>query len=499
MSDDILSGGRIDESTDGPNPPSVDDRSRNILQEQKAQQDQDAIGGTQFPPRVEPPPPIPAAPEVAPPLPVVPSFDFNFSGSPLEEVREITRQAIADAFKNVTINGQSPSIEGSTISFNVPPPQPSASETFSFQNGSATPVAPTTTPTPSPQQQPREDTQAVVVPPPNRSREEPESIGEQRERENNEREARDREIRISLGLDAVSPMDRPSETVTTRGPSISEQNDNRAADRARRDENVRESVGLEGESPMDEKSDQARAYEAAESRREERRENNPNFDRESDIRQEGETMSEYKERQEKLEQKKTEDADAIEGEAILTRESSGPIAVSLNRADGNGKVFAFFRSDNSIEGEPTLPKSEYYVGGGSGGDSGPHPFQVRLETNEGGTSFVVESASKLYTGLATYSIQSLTGSFSGTASQGFLFLSASVSNGSVSSVSIVGPAESVGNRITSASGQQTGFTYPIAYIFLDGDTFRVRQLCFQDLTLIDICVNGESCRYPFAV
>ena len=91
MSNDILSGGRIDESTDGPNPPSVDDRSRNILQEQKAQQDQDAIGGTQFPPRVEPPPPIPAAPEVAPPLPVVPSFDFNFSGSPLEEVREITQ------------------------------------------------------------------------------------------------------------------------------------------------------------------------------------------------------------------------------------------------------------------------------------------------------------------------------------------------------------------------------------------------------------------------
>ena len=123
MSDDILSGGRIDESTDGPNPPSVDDRSRNILQGQKAQQDQDAIGGTQFPPRVEPLPPIPVAPEVAPPLPVVPSFDFNFSGSPLEEVREITRQAIADAFKNVTINGQSPSMEGSTISFNVPPPQ----------------------------------------------------------------------------------------------------------------------------------------------------------------------------------------------------------------------------------------------------------------------------------------------------------------------------------------------------------------------------------------
>jgi hypothetical protein len=130
--DDILSGGRIDESTSGPTPPSRDDRGRDILSEQKEGQDQDAIGGTQFPARAQPLPPILEAAEVAPPLPVIPSFDFNISGSALEEFREISRQTTMDILKNVNINGQSPSFEGSTISFNIPQ-QPPASEAFIFQ------------------------------------------------------------------------------------------------------------------------------------------------------------------------------------------------------------------------------------------------------------------------------------------------------------------------------------------------------------------------------
>lgn len=499
MSNDILAGGRVDESTDGPNPPSVDDRSRDILGEQKAKEQQDAVGGTQYAPRAEPPPPIPVAPEVAPPLPVVPSFDFNFSGSPLEEVREITRQALADAFKNVTINGQSPSIDGSAISFTVQPRQPSASESFMFQNGEVGQAGqPTAPPIPLPvTPQPRNED--VVVSPPNRPREEPESMSEQRQRENSERETRNKEIRVSLGLDPVSPMDRPSETVTTRGPSISEQNDERNTERSQRDANVRESVGLEGESPMDEKSDQARAYEAAESRREERRENNQNFDPESDIRQEGETMSEYKERQEKLEQKKTEDADAIEGEAILTRESSGPIAVSLNRADGLGKVFAFFRSDNSIEGEPTLPPSEYYVGG-SGGDASIHPFKIYSRTEGEATEVKVESASSVYSGLGSFATTTITGLDSWTgAAQGYVIVAAEVSaGGTVTSQEILWGQPSLGTRITFVSDVQTAYRFPIAYLYFVDTALQIRQLAFTDKTLVTLCVNGKSATYPIS-
>ena len=68
---DILSGGKIDESTSGPSPSNVDTRDRDILSEQKDKQDKSAVGGTQFPPRAQPPPPIPEAAQV---IPLLPSF-----------------------------------------------------------------------------------------------------------------------------------------------------------------------------------------------------------------------------------------------------------------------------------------------------------------------------------------------------------------------------------------------------------------------------------------
>lgn len=170
--DDILSGGKIDQSTSGPVPPSRDDRDRDILLEQKERQDQDAIGGTQFPPRPQPLPPIPEATEVAPPLPVVPSFDFNISGSVLEEFREISRQTTMDILKNVNINGQSPSFEGSTISFNIPQ-QPPASEAFIFQGIMVPQPLPQVQTIQAPvlppaQSEPAQEIQSFVVSPPPR-------------------------------------------------------------------------------------------------------------------------------------------------------------------------------------------------------------------------------------------------------------------------------------------------------------------------------------------
>lgn len=516
MSNDILSGGRIDESTDGPNLPSNDDRSRDILGEQKAKEQQDAVGGTQYAPRVEPPPPIPVAQEVAPPLPVVPSVDFNVSGSVLEEVREITRQAMVDAFKNVTINGQSPSIDGSAISFNVQPPQPSASESFMFQSGEVVQAGPpTAVPPPSPQ--PTEDVQTVVVSPPSRPREEPESISEQRERESTERDARDQEIRVSLGLDAVSVLDRPSETVETRRPSISEQNEEESAARAQRDTEVRASAGLSGESPMDEESDSAQAYQRAEARSDERRESDPDFNRESAIRQRGETPTEFKERQEQLKQEKIEKAEREEKmarvrEGDLTEMPSGMVPVRFTRADGNKKILALIASEfvGVVEGATagdrpaTLPSEDSYYEGG-GGDSVAHPFQVRIESDEdGNVKYIIELNSNLYKGLRNFDKQNITGlNFPSTPSTGFLSLFGVVSNGVVTSASIQGPEATPSDRIdiqgSGKNAEQNSFNYLIAYLFQDGDSWKVRQLCFQDLTLMNSCVNGLSCIYPFAV
>jgi hypothetical protein len=183
---DILSGGRIDESTSGPIPSKEDDRKRDILAEQRENQRQDAIGGTEEPPRPRPPEQIPEPPQVAPPLPVIPAFDFSIAGSALEETREIARQAVVDVIKNVTINGQGPSIEGSTISFNIPQ-QPPASEVFLFQ-GVAIPqlpqfLQPLSIPQPqTPQQEPVQEIQSVVVAPPSRARvPQVEAVTEERE------------------------------------------------------------------------------------------------------------------------------------------------------------------------------------------------------------------------------------------------------------------------------------------------------------------------------
>jgi hypothetical protein len=370
---DVLSGGVIDDSTDGPIPPKVDDRSRDILGEQKAKEQQDAVGGTQYAPRVEPPPPIPVAPEVAPPLPVVPSFDFNVSGSILEEIREISRQAMVDAFKNVTINGQSPAIEGSTIAFTVQPTQPSASESFMFQNGDVGQVAPPTVNAPPPQ--PREEIQSVVVSPPSRPREEqrPERRGVDSEdfgtmgrggflepaltplsgetKQDRSQEIRDEARGRGVGIDFNDAQIARNEA-RERGVGIDFNDAQEARDEARR------------EDPSGE------AYAAAESRSGERKESDPDFDRESDIRQKGETLSEFKERQKEIATEKKEakikeieSPDVLDNESVLTRDISGPIAVSLIRADGEDKVFAMFRSEVSKFGEPTLPKSEYWVGG----------------------------------------------------------------------------------------------------------------------------------------
>ena len=130
-----------------------------------------------------------------------------------------------------------------------------------------------------------------------------------------------------------------------------------------------------------------------------------------------------------------------------------------------------------------------------------HPFQVRLETNdEGATLYRVELNSNLYTGLANYNKLNITGlDFPNTASTGFLSLFGVVINGVVTEAQIVGPIDIPSDRIDIVDGEQSSFNYQIAYIFKDGETLLVRQLCFQDLTLIDTCVSGVSCRYPFAV
>jgi hypothetical protein len=380
MSDDILSGGRIDESTSGPAPSKRDDRRQDILEEQKEQQDQNAVGGTQFPPRVEPLPPIPVAPEIAPPLPATPSFDLNVSGAVLEEVREISRQTMVDALKNVTINGQSPSIDGAAISFTVQPQQPSASEMFSFQNGelnlSDLPAA-TTLPS---ELRPQDTTRSVVVPSPSRQREdqEPEQRGVNSEDFGTGGNARFGQSAYS-NLSDYTTFGKPPEETQERpsrldaddfgsGPRLSEDRPSRLDDA-----DFGTQKGMEDNSTKE-------AYAAAEARKDARRESDPNFDRESETRQRGESRKDFAERQERLKEERIAEAKQ-EGlvkrvrEGDMTEVPTGMIPVVFDRADGQNKILALLATEfvGTVEGGQAgtrmvglPPETEYYLGGGGG-------------------------------------------------------------------------------------------------------------------------------------
>ena len=395
MSDDILSGGTIDESTSGPIPPAQDTRSSNIIAEQVARMDQEAIGGSQFPPMVEPLPPIPEPQYI----------------TPLPDTRETARQAVVDTLKKVTIDGQGPVIEGSSISFNTAR-RSTASEDFG-----------------------------------------------------------------TMGNANFNQPYLPSRLDDPNFGSKAGGSDFEILQRTSRlnDSDFGTRKGAEDNSTRD-------AYAAAEARREERKKSDPDFDKTSDTRQKGETMDEYKTRLQEFE---------------TAERAAGPIAVSLNRADGQGKVFALFKSESSKEGEPDLPTSEYYVGGG---DASIHPFKIYSRVNNGTPEVKVESASSVYSGFGSFSTTAITGLDSWTgASQGYVVVVAEVSaGGSVTSQEILWGQGSLGSRITFSEETQTGYNFPIAYLYFEGTVLKIRQLAFTDKTLVTVCVDGKGAVYPIS-
>jgi hypothetical protein len=417
---DILSGGVIDGSTSGPIPSNTDDRKRDIISEQKESQRQNAIGGTETPPTPTQPQQIPEPPQVAPPLPVIPSFDFNISGSLAEETREVARQATIDVIKNVTINGQGPSIDGSSISFNIPQERP-ANEVFVFQGiaitqGSQNPSVTDLRVSPPSQ------AGSLQLPEPRPSLSQPaaqinEPIGEKQDRENNERAKRDREIRSNLGLGNESPLDK------YEGVSFGERQDAELSERRERDKEIRRNLGLGEVSPLDEETDVAKGFKAAEEKSRQRRESDPNFDRESDVRQRGERYSDFKERQETLKQERSEQVEATKAKTELSKRlkegaiaetPSGMVPVALTRADGQKKILAYLASDfvGVVEGGASgerltaLPSEDSYYEAGGGlllpfqlipivdEDENPKIFVVYGEVSDGISGGAIQGMSE---------------------------------------------------------------------------------------------------------
>jgi hypothetical protein len=423
---DILSGGAIDESTSGPIPPKVDDRQRDVLEEQRIRQEQEAIGGTQFPPTTEPPPFIPEPPQIAPPpLPDIdiPSLGIDFGGA-AEVTREIARQTAIDVLKRVTIDGQTPIIEGSSISFNTSR-RSVASEDF---------IAVATT--------------NLAQPPTIQGQVGMANLGAEQ---------------TSLAMQIAS------------------------------------------------------GFSEAEARSSERRASDPSFDRESSIRQRGETPREFQERQAQLRSERAQEARqerliqrAREGD--ISEVPSGYIPVALNRADGQKRVLALVATelvgvvDGAVSGERVagLPSEDSYYEAG-GGAVPPHPWQITIENKSTGTTpnwqYKIEPASRLFNGFGGNSItvNGADGVFRNIET-GYYILEISFSeNGTVEQAQIE-ISSNFGNAVETSGSplKQTKARIRIGFVFLEGGNYIVRQNAFHNFSLVDACRNGVPIKFPIA-
>jgi hypothetical protein len=509
---DPLSGGVIDESTSGPTPPNVDDRKTDIIAEQSENQRLDAIGGTESPPTPSQPQQILPPPQVAPQLPIIPSFDFSVSQSVTEETREIARQATIDVIKNVTINGKGPSIDGSSISFNVSQSAP-ASEIFSFQGIVEV----------RPQPVNANNITDVTVAPPARDPEPSTQAARPQTPQATETRGVD-SVDFGTGgnekfgqqaytnLSDYTTFGKPPQETQER-PSRLDDPDFGSSKPLYQSPPSRLDDPDFGTSDMDEKDD---SYQKAQAAGRAKRESDPDFDRESDVRQKGERHSEFKERQEALKEERAERLKLAEEKATFAKRAkegsigetpSGMVPVALTRADGQRRILAYLASEfvgvvegaESGERATNLPSDNSYYEAG-GGDSTIHPFKIYSRVEGGVTEVKVESESFVYSGFGSFSTTAIAGLNSWTdAVQGYVIVVAEVSaGGTVTSQEILWGQASLGTRVTFANRVQTAYRFPIAYLYFVDTALQIRQLAFTDKTLVTVCVDGKGAVYPIS-
>jgi hypothetical protein len=507
---DPLSGGVIDESTSGPTPPNVDDRKTDIIAEQSENQRLDAIGGTESPPTPSQPQQILPPPQVAPQLPVIPSFDFSVNSSATEDTREIARQATLDVIKNVTINGQGPSIDGSSISFNVSQGAP-ASEIFSFQGIVEVRPQPISA---------NNITDVTVAPPARTSEPSTQAARPQAPQDTETRGVNSVDFgtggnekfgqQAYANLSDYTTFGKPSQETQERPSRLDDPDFGSSAPLYQSPPSSLDDPDF-GTSDLDETDD---TYQRAQAARRAKRESHPDFDRESDVRQKFERHSEFKERQEALKEERAERLKLAEEKASFLKRAkegsigetpSGMVPVALTRADGARKVLAYFASEfvgvvegaESGERTTSLPSDDSYY---EAGDPTIHPFKIYRRVEGGVKEVKVESASSVYSGFGSFATTAITGLDSWTnAVQGYVIVVAEVSaGGTVTSQEILWGEASLGTRVTFEEDIQTAYRFPIAYLYFDGGALKIRQLALTDKTLVTVCVDGKGAVYPIS-
>lgn len=466
-------GSSIDPEASGPFPPNRDERQRDVFQDQDDRLDGRRSASEPITDDFNPP----EAFEVSPPPPM-PSLAFEQPQDIAELAAEAARAAINDALRNMTINGVSPDMSGGSVSFDVPT-EPSASTAFAAMN-----TEPNITP-------PLPSTPAIVEMPPMEA------------------------PAVPSVPDTVDPASvPPTEAIV---PEPTEAPAPEATPTTPPEVDTGEGARQEGaqpeppEPPDTQSQEPPQVEEATPAADEEEGGDQKESKGALTERQRGEMRGEYEERIKNLKEvMKDEDAAQAIAAGDLSYLNSGYVPVLFTRKDGQRKILV--QIDNSfaaviegaVSGErvTSLPsESAYYLAGG-GEEGSFHPFQIRKqlvpESDPPVYEVKVESASKIYSGFGSFAETSIVGLDVWTeASVGYVIIEAQVSaEGVVTSQVILWGEASLGDRITFSEETQTAYRFPIAYLYFEESSLKIRQLSFTDKTLVTICVDGKNAIYP---
>jgi len=464
-------GDRIDSTSSGPIPEFTDDRRRDIIGDKQIIRQVDAIGGSAEPPTVATPK-IPEPPQISSPPPLPALFGPTFSD---DQIVELAKSAASDLLKKVTINGASPSFSGGNISFTVPQ-EPSASTAFAAVN---TPVA-ASTKSNSPDFGSRDDgptmrdalaaTSARLNSPDFGSRDDGPTM-------------RDALAATSAKLNSDDFGSRDD------GPSAKETIGATSAKLNSTD------FGSKDTGP----SDSETAYAKGESSRKSK--DRDSFDETSDVRQKGETVKEYKERLEGLEEKeKSKDTTSTTtSKADSSYGHKGFVPVALYRADKQKRILIYLDNtfsgvvEGATDGERTtsLPaETDYYIGGGSG-----DTCALGLYTKSVGTAENPQFQVWVYPGIVAGQLPSgmdpIEGKNIANGGSGDVWAEVVVNQttGSVTSVNVTGGSNTPDNSDTS-------FYLTLGYYEYNGDSSSVSNYGCGSVDAT-ICRNWFAAEAPF--
>jgi len=463
------------------------------------------------------------------PPPRLPQLPVYIPPNIEDTVRDIALSTFRDQAKTITINGQSPEVNGAKISFEIPT-QPPASAQFAQLNPVPQPpvvpiVQPPTTGSVTTLQEMEAASAARNAPKTSAARNEEEMDARTARRiqadpeykpsalaSKEEKESYDRVTNAATSANpsgytppAITPQLQAqlvaSVTPGATGVNWLETKGTSDWDSSKNQPKFgQEKNRLPGESRSEQEDREQKEYQQ---QKKEFKEKVKAIEEDQPGKRSGEGDKKYTERTNdaRLEVMNKEQAAAVQnGDSSYFYK--GFIPILFTRKDGERKILA--RLDNThsavIEGavgnerQGTLPPDDgYYI---AGGDTPPHPWKVTLKKEGNTYQGKIEVGSKVYKNVGTFSSYTVTGLDTWTNLQtGFVTLKATVVDAEINNDTFeIEWGVSAPERASwdGSTNEQNFVSAIIAYVYQDGDAWKLRQDAHSPFTSLHGCVDGKA-------